>query len=181
MSVPIVLFVLFLTYHYSYTNYVTKLTAKTEAIYAYKWCLKNAKQYIPESEILHIIHVAQKYDNWKLILAIIQVESSFDRYVVSNKNASGLMQVTYKVWGQKLKIRSERALFTPEINIRAGYNILNEYLIKSNYDINDALFKYVGKDKGRKYEKKVLQQYASLSLYIKYNINKGKGKNNEEK
>ncbi len=129
-----------------------------------EWCMIQAKSFIPEKEVEEIIDIAFKYDRWKLILSIITIESHFDRYAKSGKDAGGLMQVMFSVWGEELNIRNERVLYDPEENIKYGNEVLDRYLVDTT--ISNALYKYVGKDKGREYEKKVLVKYADLSVFL---------------
>jgi soluble lytic murein transglycosylase-like protein len=68
-----------------------------------------------------------------LVLAVIQVESQFDRFAVSPKGAMGLMQVradTAKAVAEDLGLawESEQALFDPETNVLLGTKYLRTLL-----------------------------------------------------
>jgi soluble lytic murein transglycosylase-like protein len=77
-----------------------------------------------------------------LVLAVIQVESAFDRYAVSKAGAQGLMQVM-PFW--RLEIgRPQDNLTHIETNVRYGTAILAHYLGVSNGDLVDALARYNG-------------------------------------
>ena len=76
-----------------------------------------------------------------LVMALIFVESRFDRRAVSSKGACGLMQVNYPVWKGALKL-DRRRLFEIEYNIEAGLTILKGYLAETRGDIIRALILY---------------------------------------
>jgi len=85
---------------------------------------------------------AHKYNlNPNLICAIIHTESKFNKYAISNKNASGLMQIKKSTadWAAKqigIKNYDYKKIFDPEINIQIGCwyinNLLNEF---KSYDL----------------------------------------------
>ena len=84
---------------------------------------------------------AQKLDP-DLVLAVMQVESRFERFAVSSAGAQGLMQVM-PFW--RLEIgRDQDNLTDPETNIRYGTTILAHYLERSKGDMVDALGRYNG-------------------------------------
>ncbi|MCU0277009.1 MAG: transglycosylase SLT domain-containing protein [Acidobacteria bacterium] len=76
-----------------------------------------------------------------LVMALIFVESRFDRRAVSNKGACGLMQVNYPVWKDALNIDRKR-LFQVDYNIELGLTILKGYLLETKGDIIRALILY---------------------------------------
>ncbi len=77
-----------------------------------------------------------------LILAVMQVESAFDRYAISRVGAQGLMQVM-PFW--RLEIgRPQDNLTHVTTNIRYGTTILAHYLEVSEGDLVDALARYNG-------------------------------------
>ncbi len=86
-----------------------------------------------------------------LVMAIIFVESRFDRHAVSRKGACGLMQVNYPVWKAALNIDRGK-IFQIEYNIELGLTILKGYLLETRGDIVRALilynngYKYTGND-----------------------------------
>ncbi|ERM92995.1 lytic transglycosylase [Caldanaerobacter subterraneus subsp. yonseiensis KB-1] len=74
-----------------------------------------------------------------LVFAIIKVESNFNPYAISNRNAIGLMQImpdTGRWIAAKLGMKDfkEEILFNPEVNIKMGVWYLH-YLLK-NFDGN---------------------------------------------
>ncbi len=77
-----------------------------------------------------------------LVLAVMQVESAFDRFAISRAGAQGLMQVM-PFW--RLEIgRPQDNLTTVETNIRYGTTILAHYLQITQGDLVDALARYNG-------------------------------------
>ncbi len=106
------------------------------------------EKIIPSSEerleILRSVH--QEATRAKLIpelvLAVIQVESNFDRFAISSSGAQGLMQVM-PFWLDEIG-RPEDNLFHIRTNLRMGCTILRYYLDKSKGDRNVALARYNG-------------------------------------
>ncbi|HEX7036440.1 MAG TPA: transglycosylase SLT domain-containing protein [Pseudomonadales bacterium] len=77
-----------------------------------------------------------------LVLAVMQVESAFDRFAISRVGAQGLMQVM-PFW--RLEIgRPQDNLTEVETNIRYGTTILAHYLEVAKGDLVDALARYNG-------------------------------------
>jgi soluble lytic murein transglycosylase-like protein len=76
-----------------------------------------------------------------LVMAVIFVESRFDRRAVSKAGAYGLMQVNYSVWKNELNI--DRGKLTQiDYNIELGLTILKGYLQETGGDIVKALLLY---------------------------------------
>ncbi len=76
-----------------------------------------------------------------LTMAVIYVESSFNRRAVSKAGACGLMQVNYPVWKDELNI-DRKKLFQVDYNIELGLTILKGYLRETRGDIIKALILY---------------------------------------
>jgi soluble lytic murein transglycosylase-like protein len=77
-----------------------------------------------------------------LVLAVMQVESAFDRFAISRVGAQGLMQVM-PFWRDEIG-RPQDNLTEVETNIRYGTTILAHYLDVSKGDLVDALARYNG-------------------------------------
>jgi len=77
-----------------------------------------------------------------LVLAIIQVESSFRPLAVSSAGARGLMQVM-PFWAREMGA-AHADLFTMAVNVRFGCDILRHYLALENGDLQQALSRYKG-------------------------------------
>jgi soluble lytic murein transglycosylase-like protein len=76
-----------------------------------------------------------------LVMAIIFVESRFNRRAVSRAGAYGLMQVNYPVWKNELNI-DRRKLAQVDYNIDLGLTILKGYLRETKCDMIKALILY---------------------------------------
>ena len=100
----------------------------------------------------------------QLVLALIQVESKFDPYAVSNAGAVGLMQIM-PFW-LKLIGRADDSLVHTQTNLRMGCTILKYYLEKSHGDIREALQRYNGATVGIDYSDSVLK-----ALSRKWSVN----------
>jgi len=79
----------------------------------------------------------------QLVLALIQVESNFRKYAVSNAGARGLMQVM-PFWASLIGDGNVRKLFDTEANLRYGCVILRYYLDRENGNLFRALGRYNG-------------------------------------
>ncbi len=78
----------------------------------------------------------------ELVLALIQVESNFDRFAISSAGARGLMQVM-PFWLDELE-RPDDNLFHVRTNLRFGCTILKLYLAREKGDKVRALARYNG-------------------------------------
>ncbi len=77
-----------------------------------------------------------------LVLALIQVESRFDRYAVSRVGAQGLMQVM-PFWKNEIGRPSDN-LTELDTNLRYGCRILQFYLAREKGNLTKALARYNG-------------------------------------
>jgi soluble lytic murein transglycosylase-like protein len=93
-----------------------------------------------------------------LVLALIDVESRFDRWAVSRAGAVGLMQVM-PFWPERLGMRRYE-LVHDEQNIRMGCAILRFYLQQEHNDYARALARYNGSVGRRNYSDLVLGRWA---------------------
>ncbi len=95
-------------------------------------------------EILRHVHQeAQRVDlPPELVLAVIDIESAFDRFAVSSAGARGLMQVM-PFWLEELN-RPDDNLFNIQTNLRMGCTILRYYLDMENDEYSPALARYNG-------------------------------------
>ena len=78
----------------------------------------------------------------ELVLAVINVESNFDRWAISHAGAQGLMQIM-PFWLKEIPEAGDN-LFDVRTNLRFGCNILKHYLERENHDYNRALARYNG-------------------------------------
>ncbi len=89
-----------------------------------------------------------------LVLAVMQVESRFDRFAISRVGAQGLMQVM-PFW--RLEIgRPQDNLTDVETNVRYGTTILAYYIQQAGGDLVDALARYNGSHGRLKYPDQVV-------------------------
>lgn len=105
---------------------------------------------------------AAKRDGIKpeLLIAIMQKESSLRARVQSRYGAQGLMQVVRKWHGEKLS--PSESLFDPQVNIRVGTDVLEEYLAMAGGSLPQALKKYSGNARG--YTNTILKESRKLAL-----------------
>jgi soluble lytic murein transglycosylase-like protein len=94
----------------------------------------------------------------ELILAVIEVESNFDRYAISVAGAIGLMQIM-PFWLDEIG-RPDDNLLHMETNLRYGCTILRFYYDKENGDLRRALGRYNGSLGKRKYPNKVIDKLS---------------------
>lgn len=97
-----------------------------------------------------------------LLLAVMSVESSFDRHAVSNAGARGLMQVLPAAHPQLIADTTD--LSDPAINVRIGTTILRGYLDESGGDLDAALLRYSGG--GRGYARRVVLRMQRLDASL---------------
>jgi len=78
----------------------------------------------------------------ELVLAVVHVESNFDRFAISRVGARGLMQIM-PFWLRELG-RGDDNLFELQTNLRYGCTILKHYIDKENGNLRRALARYNG-------------------------------------
>ncbi len=93
-----------------------------------------------------------------LVMALIAVESRFDRWAVSAAGAVGLMQVM-PFWPERLGMRRYELVHVAP-NIRMGCAILRFYLGYEHNDVRKALARYNGSTGKREYPDLVLTQWT---------------------
>jgi soluble lytic murein transglycosylase-like protein len=94
-----------------------------------------------------------------LVLALIEVESRFDRWAVSSAGAVGLMQVM-PFWPRQLGVQNQ--LVRVEPNIRMGCEILRYYLRAENRNWPRALARYNGSVGRNTYPALVMQRWQRV-------------------
>jgi len=90
----------------------------------------------------------------ELVLAVIEVESKFDRWAISEAGAQGLMQVM-PFWLKEIG-RPDDNLHQPQTNLRLGCTILRYYLDLENGDLTRGLARYNGSRGKAVYSNKVI-------------------------
>ncbi len=91
----------------------------------------------------------------ELVLAVIQIESRFDRFAISRSGAEGYMQIM-PFWIEEIGGKGDN-LFHTRTNLRMGCNILRYYLDKTHDDWVKALARYNGSSGRVDYPYKVLR------------------------
>lgn len=95
-------------------------------------------------ELLTLIHQEATRSGLKpeIVLAVIEVESRFNRYAVSRVGAQGMMQVM-PFWKKEIG-RPDDNLIVTATNLRYGCTILKYYLDKEKGNLRSALARYNG-------------------------------------
>jgi soluble lytic murein transglycosylase-like protein len=93
----------------------------------------------------------------ELVLAVIDVESNFDRFAISSATALGLMQVM-PFWVPELGYKDKNQLFDIEINVLLGCRILKYYLDMERGDLVRGLARYNGSVGKRWYADRVIER-----------------------
>ncbi|HEY4646849.1 MAG TPA: lytic transglycosylase domain-containing protein [Steroidobacteraceae bacterium] len=95
----------------------------------------------------------------ELVLAVMDVESSFNRWAVSSAGAQGLMQVM-PFWPEQLGMKRHQ-LMDVQSNIRMGCAILKYYYDREKRDVRKALARYNGSVGRRDYPDMVIGRWTS--------------------
>lgn len=123
------------------------------------------ERYIDDpTERLHLLkavhHKASQANlNPDLVLAVIQVESAFDRFAVSRVGAQGLMQVM-PFWKKEIG-RGEDNLTHALTNLSYGCHILQHYLQREKGNLMMALARYNGSYPKTWYAERVMDAWKS--------------------
>lgn len=95
----------------------------------------------------------------ELVLAVVQIESRFDRFAISRSGAEGYMQIM-PFWLEEIGGKGDN-LFHARTNLRMGCTILRYYLDQTHNDWVKALARYNGSAGRADYPYKVLQALNS--------------------
>ena len=121
-----------------------------------------ARQVPDAEERLHILKAVHRNARLagvepELVLAVIDVESNFDRFAISTATALGLMQVM-PFWVPELGYNDKNQLFDVEINVLLGCRILKYYLDMERGDLVRGLARYNGSVGKRWYSDRVIER-----------------------
>jgi soluble lytic murein transglycosylase-like protein len=94
-----------------------------------------------------------------LVMAVLDVESGFDRWAVSSAGAVGLMQVM-PFWPERLGMRRYE-LTHVEPNLHMGCAILRFYMDNERRDVRKALERYNGSIGHREYPDRVIVRWTT--------------------
>lgn len=106
------------------------------------------QRWVPDDQqrldLLRLVHAEASRARLspELVLAVIEVESRFDRFAISSAGALGLMQVM-PFWLKELG-RPDDNLFDVQTNLRYGCTILRHYLDREKGSLIPALARYNG-------------------------------------
>jgi soluble lytic murein transglycosylase-like protein len=140
-------------------------TDKYDAEVWYKSMEPRLARFVPTHEarieILDHVYCEAKRDPTlkippDLVLALMEVESRFDRWAVSPAGAVGLMQVM-PFWPRELGVQNQLVKVAP--NIRMGCEILRYYLRVEHHNWTQALARYNGSVGKNTYPALVMQRW----------------------
>ncbi len=120
--------------------------------------VKDPKERIKILKLVHLEATRAELPP-EMVLAVIDTESSFDRYAISVAGAIGLMQIM-PFWLDEIG-RPDDNLLHIDTNLRYGCTILKFYLDKENGDWTRALGRYNGSLGSRKYPNKVADKLTN--------------------
>lgn len=121
--------------------------------------------YVPEEaarlELLKLLHAEAKRARLspELVLAVMHIESKFDRLAISYAGAVGLMQIM-PFWLEELGEKGSN-LFKPSVNLRMGCTILRYYIDIERGNVARGLARYNGSLGRTEYSDKVLGVLSS--------------------
>ena len=143
-------------------------TDKYESVVWYKAMEPRLAQFVATHEerveILDHVYCEAKRDPAlqippDLVLALMEVESRFDRWAVSPAGAVGLMQVM-PFWPRQLGVQNQLVKVAP--NIRMGCEILRYYLRVEHHDWVRALARYNGSVGRNTYPALVMERWQRV-------------------
>jgi soluble lytic murein transglycosylase-like protein len=144
----------------------TSVLASTENHDAQVWLMDKSNRMSRFSKdpqqrlsLLRSIHrAATRADlNPEVVLAVIEVESHFNRFAVSSVGAQGMMQVM-PFWKNEIG-RADDNLIDLETNLRYGCTILKHYIKRSDGHLANALARYNGSYGSYRYSSKVMDAW----------------------
>jgi soluble lytic murein transglycosylase-like protein len=135
--------------HFDAEVWLTDMSARLE---------RQVKDPAERLEILRRVHFEATERNLapELVLAVIDIESNFDRFAISVAGARGLMQIM-PFWLAEMN-EQEKNLMHIDTNVRFGCTILRYYMDIENDDMRRALGRYNGSLGKAKYPNKVLDR-----------------------
>lgn len=152
---------------------VSQADSFSDAFDAQVWLLDMSTRmhrYIPDEaerlRFLRLVHREATRAGLKpdLVLAVIHVESLFDRFALSRAGAQGIMQVM-PFWKNELG-RPDDNLIDLATNLRYGCTILKYYMDLEKGDLRRALARYNGSLGSHRYPDKV-QEYWYRYWYVR--------------
>lgn len=131
--------------------------------------LSQRAPHIPENERLELLALVHKEAtrnnlNPQMVLSLIQVESSFDRFALSKVGARGLMQIM-PFWIKAIG-REQDNLFDIDTNLRYGCAILAIYMKREKDEIIPALARYHGSYPKDYYSQRIVKAWQGDWQYF---------------
>jgi soluble lytic murein transglycosylase-like protein len=126
---------------------------------------RRLERYVPDpAERLTILKTAHREATRaglppELVLAVMEIESAFDRFAISVAGAQGLMQVM-PFWLNEIGHPDDN-LFDIDTNLRMGCTILKYYLDREKGNLVPALARYNGSYGRRIYPEKVISALSA--------------------
>jgi soluble lytic murein transglycosylase-like protein len=141
--------------------------------------IKNKNQKIDDADAIQIAKSSLKWSeefgvDYRLVLAVQEVESTFNKHSISGAGALGVMQVIPSWHLSKLKA-AIKDIGTPELfdihtNIYLGSWVLKDCLSKFK-STSSALLCYNGSNAAPNgYDQKVAQRYNEISKHLKGSV-----------
>lgn len=111
------------------TNYISRqVFIPTQAIDYRQEFINNTDTYISKEYVGYVYDICLEYNVCpELIIAIIEAESSGDRYCTSKSNAQGLMQIIPKWHMERAYSLGVTDLYDPYSNILVGVDLVAYY------------------------------------------------------
>ncbi|OWF66102.1 hypothetical protein B6A14_09010 [Polynucleobacter hirudinilacicola] len=148
---------------------ISSFDSATKAVEWISYQSRNLRNKIPNESLrrewLRMVHYESTRFNLDpdLVLALIEVESGFNRFAISGVGASGLMQVM-PFW-KDLIGDTRDSLFDVRTNLRYGCIILKHYLEIEGQNIARGLARYNGSLGQDAYPKMVLAVWHAKYRY----------------
>jgi len=130
---------------------------------------KRVSSIVAKEISIMTVYLASRYGiAVPILMGMMEVESNFGPHAVSKKQARGLMQVRWKVWGDTLKeqgFTDHHQLHQINTGIEAGIIVFKYYMKQNDNNISKALYAYVGKDSA--YATKV---YSAMGKFVLHGV-----------
>jgi len=130
---------------------------------------KRVSNIVAKEIAVMTVHLASRYGlAVPILVGMMEVESNFGPHAVSKKQARGLMQVRWKVWGDTLKdqgFTDHHQLHQINTGIEAGIIVFKYYMKQNDNNISKALYAYVGKS--NEYVTKV---YSAMGKFVLHGV-----------
>lgn len=150
---------------------ISSFQSSSQAVDWLAYQSKNLHQKIPNETLrrnwLRLVHYEATRFNLDpdLVLALIEIESGFNRFALSQVGATGLMQVM-PFWKDLIGQNGD-SLFDVHTNLRYGCIILKHYLETENYDVARGLARYNGSLGDSIYANLVMNRWQAKYKYTK--------------